>query len=103
MTRAWWQLVWESPMAAQYIESDVPGLLTLAILKDEFARDPKKTSLAAEIRLQEVRFGLSPIDRIRFQTSASVRTSQASRRSAGTNSPARADPRDFLVGGSRWH
>jgi hypothetical protein len=65
-TVRWWRLVWESPMASEYLESDVPGLVALAILRDNFVRDPKP-KLAAEVRQQEMRFGLSPIDRRRLQ------------------------------------
>lgn len=66
LTRAWWRRVWESPMASEYLETDVDGLGRLAILIDVFyqTNDPK---LMAEIRLQEARFGLSPVDRSRLQ------------------------------------
>lgn len=65
-TLAWWESVWASPMVSEYLDSDVPGLVRLAVLIDEYWRKPS-ASLAAEIRLQEARFGLAPLDRWRLQ------------------------------------
>ncbi|HWP38933.1 MAG TPA: hypothetical protein VNL18_15410 [Gemmatimonadales bacterium] len=67
---AWWTSVWRSPMAAEFLDSDVKGgLYLLAELYQQLwageAADVGR--LAAEIRQQEVRFGLSPIDRRRLQ------------------------------------
>jgi hypothetical protein len=70
LTRAWWADLWTSPMAAEYDPTDVHGLLQLAVLVDDFwhAETPRERQAAsAEIRLQGVRFGLSPIDRRRLQ------------------------------------
>src|SRR3954447_19961308 len=56
-------------MAAAYDPTDVHGLLQLAVLVDDFwhAETPRERQAAnAEIRLQGVRFGLSPIDRRRL-------------------------------------
>lgn len=70
MTLAWWRDLWASPMAPEYEDSDRHGLFKLAMLQDDFwtaetAKERKEAS--AEIRLQEQRFGLSPIDRRRLQ------------------------------------
>ena len=57
-------------MSSEYVDSDIKGLGALAILWDDFYLAPSPTGrkeLMAEIRLQEVRFGLSPIDRRRLQ------------------------------------
>lgn len=62
-----WRLIRESPMASEFLAADVPGLIRLAMLWDDFVRAPKKVTLAAEIRQQEQRFGLSPLDRRRLQ------------------------------------
>lgn len=70
MTLEWWRDLWASPMAPEYDESDRHGLYKLAMLQDDFwtAETPKERKEAsAEIRLQEQRFGLSPIDRRRLQ------------------------------------
>ena len=71
-TIAWWKDLWESPMAVEFIESDLHQLYILADLIDQFWRLPgkevgKKKELANEIRLQRQCFGLTPIDRRRLQ------------------------------------
>ena len=66
LTRAWWRRVWQSPMASEYLPTDEDGLARLALLVDDYYNEPS-TKLAAEIRLQEARFGLSPVDRSRLQ------------------------------------
>lgn len=70
LTTAWWDDVWASPMAQEYDESDRHGLMALAMVVDDFwmAETPRERQAAsAEMRLQSVRFGLSPIDRRRLQ------------------------------------
>jgi hypothetical protein len=67
---AWWSSIWRSPMAAEYLEADKNDLYLLAELRQDFyaAADPfERQKIAAEIRQQGVRFGLSPIDRRRLQ------------------------------------
>lgn len=64
-----WASVHRSPMFAEYDESDIEGLHALAVLWDDFwwADNPTaRTRLMAEIRQNEVRYGLSPIDRRRL-------------------------------------
>jgi hypothetical protein len=60
-----WTEVWASPMAAEFIAADIPGLILLARLVDQF--NYGETGLAAEIRLQRQCFGLTPLDRRRLQ------------------------------------
>ena len=70
LTRAWWKRVWSSPMASEFLPTDIDGLARLAILVDEYYKHPegkKAKELLGEIRLQEARFGLSPVDRSRLQ------------------------------------
>lgn len=70
MTAAWWADVWSSPMAPEFDVSDRHGLFMVAVLVDMFwqAGSPRdRRDLAAEIRLQSQRFGLSPVDRRRLQ------------------------------------
>jgi hypothetical protein len=69
-TSAWWADVWASPMAPEYDDSDKHGLFALAVLVDDFwtaESSRERKELAAEIRQQSQRFGLSPIDRRRLQ------------------------------------
>lgn len=76
MLLEWWESVWRSPMASEYLDADMRGgLFHLAYLHQlfweaadlGFAAANVLPKFAAEIRLQEVRFGLSPIDRRRLQ------------------------------------
>lgn len=64
-TRRWWNTIWRSPMAPRWLASDIEGLYLVAILRNEFFGKPTAT-VAAEIRQQEARFGLTPIDRRRL-------------------------------------
>src|SRR5688500_5281099 len=90
LTRAWWRNVWRSPMAGEYLETDVDGLGRLALLIKAFYRygDPK---LMAEIRLQEARFGLSPIDRSRLQWEVAKGEEASTRRRRTTKPAAKPD------------
>lgn len=70
MTLSWWSDVWSSPMAPEFDDSDKHGLFALAMLVDDFWVTDEvriRRDLAAEIRQQSQRFGLSPIDRRRLQ------------------------------------
>lgn len=66
LTVEWWLDIWASPMAPEFEKSDIHGLYILAALVDTFWHKPGKDT-AAEIRLQRVAFGLTPIDRRRLQ------------------------------------
>jgi hypothetical protein len=109
MTQAWWDDVWASPMAQEFDSSDVHGLVALAALVDDFwtAETPRQRQMASqEIRLQGVRFGLSPIDRRRLQweiekTDEAQQKGQKRRRQAGEEVssppvPGAVDPRTVL-------
>lgn|SRR5882672_1011302 len=71
MVVAWWATIWRSPMASEFLESDKQGgLYLLAELQQRrwtATESGDLVNLAKEIRQQEVRFGLSPIDRRRLQ------------------------------------
>lgn len=96
-TRAWWRMVWKSPMAAHWIEADRPAVVRLAHLQDlvarelrgwsdrgqigDLVRDEKRddlvrvqlagamvsVALLAEMRQIEDRLGLTPMARKRLQ------------------------------------
>jgi hypothetical protein len=101
MTRSWWRDVWRSPMAAEYLQADVHGLFRLAILVDRFWRTGSQ-ALAAEIRLQQQCFGLTPIDRRRLQWEVERVEEVTSRKrkheppAGATEQPAAEDPRALL-------
>lgn len=64
--KSFWSDVWHSPMAPEYTQSDVHGLLMLADLIQQYWDDPCP-QIASEIRLQRQCYGLTPIDRRRLQ------------------------------------
>lgn len=66
LTEEWWKRVWKSPMAGEYLPTDIDGLARVALLIDNYYKSPHREILS-EIRLQEARFGLSPVDRSRLQ------------------------------------
>lgn len=104
MVVAWWASVWRSPMASEYLDADKKGGLYLLAdlhqlrwtLRDSVALK----EIAGEIRLQEVRFGLSPADRSRLRwaieqgETAAERTEARRERKAPTK--ASKDPRSLL-------
>lgn len=65
-TVLWWDTIWASPMANEWVDADVPGLFALAILIDEFwiSGDSK---IHAEVRQASREFGLSPFSRRQLQ------------------------------------
>ena len=71
MVTEWWDSVWRSPMASEFVESDKRGgLFELALLRQGFWTATSRTGrleAAREIRLQDVRFGLDAISRRRLQ------------------------------------
>jgi hypothetical protein len=97
LTLVAWEHAWSSPMASQWLETDVDALGRLALLWDEFYMAPD-TKTMAEIRLQEQRFGLSPLDRSRLQWEVS-RAEEAEHKQA-RRQPVRhtgTDPRSILM------
>lgn len=93
-----WERAWSSEMAGQWLETDADGLGRLALLWDEFYKSPRAAVLA-EIRLQEQRFGLSPLDRSRLQWEVS-RAEEAEQKRPKVSAPRRstgADPRQVLM------
>lgn len=65
-TVAWWETIWASPMVDEWVAADVPGLLMLAALVDQFWTD-RDSKVAAEIRMQQREYGLSPLSRRSLQ------------------------------------
>lgn len=103
MVVEWWHSVWTSPMASEYLDADMKGgLYQLASLHQDFWESTSRAArvaCAAEIRLQEVRFGLSPIDRRRLQWEIEKGEGAAektqSRRARKAPTPGK-DPRQLL-------
>lgn len=92
-------------MASEYLDADMRGgLYLLADLHQARWTAASRTALieaAKEIRLQEVRFGLSPIDRRRLQWEVergeqAAEKVQQRRQSKRAESAAKNDPRKGL-------
>lgn len=103
-TLDWWELAWASPMASEWLDADVPGLELCAQLWDDFYTTDSpnlRVKLSAELRLQEARFGLAPMDRRRLQweidrgDEADTRTRRRRRAQVAPTGDPR-DPRDLL-------
>ena len=99
MVVQWWKAVWQSPMAQEYLDADMRGgLYLLADLHQARwnADNPKDLiNVAKEIRLQEIRFGLSPIDRRRLQWEVAKAEKVTKRRTPPAPNPS-DDPRKAL-------
>jgi len=97
MTRAWWRDIWRSPMAEEYLRADEHALYRLAVLVDSYWTKPT-AGLAAEIRLQQQAFGLTPLDRRRLEWSIEQVEAAQSRVAKRTRKTSKEtdDPRDAL-------
>lgn len=99
LASAFWTDVWRSPMAAEYVEADIHGIIRMLILTDRFMREPS-VSVSAELRLLSQNYGLSPIDRRRLQwtvakSSEAVEQVERKRAKNGRVIP-HNDPREVL-------
>ena len=95
----WWRVVWQSPMASEFIAVDRCGLTLLATLIQDFWTAPAKSRVryATEIRRWEEKFGLDPVSRRRLEwqierAEVAVKKTAARRKRADRNK----DPRDVL-------
>lgn len=67
---AQWKAIWQSPMAPEFDDSDIHGMIVVTMLYHDFytAKSARqRAELAAEIRLSGQRYGSSPLDRRRLQ------------------------------------
>lgn len=99
LTLAAWKHAWASPMASQWLPSDADALGRVALLWDEFYKAPDSKVLA-EIRLQEQRFGLSPLDRSRLQWEVGRGEEAEQKQRRRQDAPKRtgtSDPRAMLM------
>lgn len=98
LTIAAWEHAWASPMASQWLETDIDALGRLALLWDALYNG--SILAMAEIRLQEQRFGLSPLDRSRLQwevAKGSAAEQQQERRQMSPKRTGTNDPRRGLM------
>jgi hypothetical protein len=69
LTRAWWTTIWGSPIADEWVDADVPGLVALAQLVEDFwrAEAADRAKRHAEVRMASREYGLSPFSRRQLQ------------------------------------
>lgn len=65
-TEEWWREVWASPMASEYVDADIAGMLRLAVLVENFWQKPTP-GMHAEIRIAQQEYGLTPLSRRRLE------------------------------------
>lgn len=100
-TLAWWDAIWSSPISAEWVDADVPGLLELAVLRDAFwtaETGPERAKIHAELRQGDMQFGLTPFGRRSLQWEIK-RVERASTSPAAAPAPTRRrDPRLRALG-----
>lgn len=107
MTIQWWNEIWVSPMAGEYLRADEHALFRLAMLVDMFWNTPT-IALAKEIRVAQQAFGLTPIDRRRLEWSVE-QAEEAKQKGAARKKREKkvqdrgTDPRAILDGSSKAH
>lgn len=69
LTRQWWQIIWDSPISGEWVDADVPGLVALAQLVEDFWRADAadRAKRHAEVRMAGREYGLSPFSRRQLQ------------------------------------
>ena len=100
LTVQWWVAVWSSPMASRYETTD--GLSFLVLLVDDFYKATgwrERLGLAAEIRLQTSRYGLSPQSRAQLDWRILPEPEQRQAETVHTGT----DPRKVLKFGRSKH
>jgi hypothetical protein len=90
-----WEHAWSSPMATKWLETDVDALGRLALLWDALYLG--NVAVMAEIRLQEQRFGLSPLDRSRLQWEVAKGEEAERKREQRVPKKTGTDPRAILM------
>lgn len=99
---AWWSAIWKSPMASEWLEADVLGLVyrTAELQQDFWTADDAQGRVAVETRIakNEERLGLSPIDRRRLQWEVEKGDQAAERttRRRGLRQTEGKDPRELM-------
>lgn len=96
----WWREVWQSEVAKEYLRVDMAGLYRLAVLEERFWIDLEEgkdvRALAAEIRLQQQAFGLTPLDRSRLQWEVERPPAEGEKQRGADEAPPTYDSRQVL-------
>lgn len=69
LTLSWWRIIWDSPISGEWVDADVPGLVALAQLVEDFwrAEAGDRAKRHAEVRMSSREYGLSPFSRRQLQ------------------------------------
>ena len=70
LTVKWWESLWESPMAPEYIDMDLHGLYRVAMLYNDFwMADSHKERAEIQVRLEkaDAEYGTNPLARKRLE------------------------------------
>ena len=103
-TLRWWDIIWSSPMAAEWVDADLPSLFRLARLDDRFWKaddDASAVRLASEIRQQQMQFGLTPMSRRQLQWEVRRVESTRPAQPAAVPTPTERRSRLHILGESR--
>lgn len=100
LTLAWWEDIWQSPMAPEYIEADINGLYRVAMLYNDFwLAETHKERAEIQVRLEkaDADYGTNPMARRRLEWQ--IETTEDSkakgkRRRSGGKPPAEPEPGD---------
>lgn len=97
MTRRWWKDIWTSPQHYEFLRADLGALFRLAVLIDKFWTGAG-LAVAAEIRMMEREFGLTPLSRRRLEWSVAQAEEATSRHEEKRSRRAKIvdDPRGVL-------
>ena len=94
LTKAWWATIWDSPISDEWVDADVPGLVALAQLVEDFWRADadNRSKRHAEVRMAGREYGLSPFSRRQLQWE--IKRVEGAKAPAPVDTPSRArDPR----------
>lgn len=91
-TREWWAMWRDSPLSAEFTETDWSELLDTALLHARYWNGDHR--VAAELRLRVAKFGATPEDRarLRIQFAAADEADEKRGRSTGQSSRDRRGP-----------
>lgn len=112
LTLEQWASIHRSPMYPEYDESDIQGLVMIAVMWDDYWRAASLgedvTTLSREVRQAEARYGLSPYDRRRLswvidqgeqaEAATNERRNRKAVREAENKGKPKVDPRTALAG-----
>lgn len=75
-TCEWWQRIWKSPMATEWLDAEFDTIHRLAYMIDAASRGEANATLLREIRYLEDAFGLNPASRARLRWQIADETSR---------------------------